>query len=85
MNKAEKILAELGLLCPISKPDWDNLGKAYSDMVQQALIMDDALIFSAESIKRYSIKPRVEIEISYMMDFDCEYNRKKISNILRKE
>lgn len=85
MNKMEKVLAELGLINPISKPDWDNLGKAYSDMVQNALILDDALIYSAESIKRYSIKPRVEIEITYMTDFDCEYNRKKITNILRKE
>ena len=81
MTKLEKIIAELGLVAPISTPDWDNLGKTYSDMVQNALILNDALIFRGESSKFYSIKPRVEIEISYMTDFDSNYNRKKILNM----
>lgn len=81
MTKLEKIIAELGMIAPISTPDWDNLGKTYSDMVQNALILNDALIFKGESIKYYSIKPRVEIEISYMTDFDCNYNKKKIFNM----
>ncbi len=81
MNKLEKIMAELGLVAPISTPDWDNLGKTYSDMVQNALILNDALIFKGESHKYYSIKPRVEIEISYMTDFDSNYNKRKINNM----
>lgn len=81
MTKLEKIIAELGLVAPISTPDWDNLGKTYSDMVQNALILNDALIFRGESAKFYSIKPRVEIEISYMTDFDSNYNKKKILNM----
>ena len=28
MNQIEKVLAEIGLILPISKPDWDNVGKA---------------------------------------------------------
>ena len=44
MTAAEKILAELGMIRPISKPDWDNLGKAYCDMLQDLLLFDDSLI-----------------------------------------
>ena len=81
MTKLERIVAELGLIPVISTPDWDNLGKTYSDMVQNSLILNDALIFKGESDKYYSIKPRVEIEISYMTDFDSNYNKKKILNM----
>ena len=41
MNKLEKVFAEMGLISPISKPDWDNLGKTYSDMIQEQLLLDD--------------------------------------------
>ena len=78
MNNIEKIAAELGLIRPISKPDWDNIGKAYCDMIQDLLIYDDSLIVEGISKKFYSIKPRIEIEISYMEDFDSHFNKKKI-------
>lgn len=78
MNNVDTILAELGFIVPLSNPDWDNLGKTYSDMIQDALILDDNLIIDGTSKKRYSIKPRIEIHIEYMEEFDCEYNEKKI-------
>lgn len=78
MNPVEKICAELGFIYPVSKPDWDNLGKAYCDMIQDLLLYDDSLIVEGTSIKRYSIKPRIEITISYMEDFDSQFNKKKI-------
>lgn len=78
MNKVEKIIAEMGFIYPISKPDWDNLGKTYCDMIQDILLYDDSLIIEGTTIKRYSIKPRIEVEISYMEDFDSDFNRKKI-------
>jgi Holliday junction resolvase RusA-like endonuclease len=34
MTPIETVLAEMGLIRPITKPDWDNLGKTYSDMIQ---------------------------------------------------
>ena len=78
MNSVEKILAELGLIRPIAKPDWDNIGKTYSDMIQGTLLFDDALIIEGVSKKFYSTKPRIEIHIEYMEGFDCKFNEKKI-------
>lgn len=78
MNRFEKICAELGLIRPISKPDWDNIGKTYSDMVQKSLLHEDCLIVSGMSNKYYSSLPRVEISISYMVDYDCKFHKRKI-------
>lgn len=64
-NKVDTLLAELGILRPNKKPDWDNLGKTYSDAIQPWIISDDAIIVDAESHKYYSLKPRVEIIIKY--------------------
>ena len=79
MSPIEKICAELGFIYPVSKPDWDNLGKAYCDMIQGLLLLDDSLIIEGVSKKRYSTKPRIEITIEYMEDYDSVYNRKKFS------
>ncbi len=84
MNSVNKILAELGFIRPISKPDWDNLAKAYCDMIQGYLLEDDALIIEGISKKYYSIKPRVEITIEWMESFDCKYNEDKILNKIHK-
>lgn len=83
MTKSEQILAEMGLIRPISKPDWDNLGKSYSDMIQGVLIQDDSLIIEGVSRKFYSAKPRVEITIEYLKDFDSKFNENKIIKRLR--
>ena len=84
MNSVNKILAELGFIRPISKPDWDNLAKAYCDMIQGYLLEDDALIIEGISKKYYSIKPRVEITLEWMESFDCKYNEDKIINKIHK-
>ena len=78
MSKMEKVLAELGLIPYISKPDWDNLGKTYSDMVQKHFIVDDSLMFKGETEKYYSTKPRIEISIEFLSEFDSKYNRRKV-------
>lgn len=78
MKMYEQIIAELGFIRPITKPDFDNLAKTYSDMLQGILLHDDALIIDGRSQKFYSVKPRIKITISYMTDYDCEFNRKKL-------
>jgi len=78
MSKVEKVLSELELIPYISKPDWDNLGKTYSDMVQKHFILDDSLIYDGRTIKKYSSKPRVEISIEFFSEYDSNYNRKKV-------
>ena len=78
MHPVEKILAEMGFIYPVSKPDWDNLPKAYCDMIQGIILYDDSLVVDGLSQKRYSTKPRIEIEISYMTDYDSQFNTNKI-------
>ena len=85
MNKLESVFAEMGLIYPISKPDWDNLGKTYSDMIQERLLLDDSLIVKGVSTKKYSTKPRIEITLFYMDEFDSQFNKKKIQKIIDKE
>lgn len=84
MNKVEQLIAEMGFIRPISKPDWDNLGKAYCDMIQETLLLDDAYVIEGISKKFYSIKPRIEIDIEYMEDFDSDFNRKKVERKVKK-
>ena len=78
MNIVEQICAELGVIYPTSKPDWDNLGKTYCDMIQTIVLYDDSLIVDGFTKKRYSVEPRIEIEILYLEDYDSAFNRNKI-------
>lgn len=79
MNKKEVILAELGLIRPPITKDWDNLGKTYSDMIQKWLLINDGLITKGTSEKFWSLKPRVEITLEYLTEFDCKYNERLIT------
>ena len=83
MRPVEKLCAELGFIYPVSKPDFDNVAKAYCDMIQGTILYDDSLVIEGTSIKRYSVKPRIEITISYMEDYDSAYNKKKILGKVR--
>lgn len=78
MSKVDKILAEMGYVNDLSMPDFDNLAKTYSDMIKGILLFDDRLIIKGVSEKYYSTKPRVEVSISYMKEFDSGYNKRKI-------
>lgn len=77
MSNTEIYLAEKGLVRPSAKPDWDNFGKTYSDMIQDILILNDNLITTGIVEKYYSIKPRVEICLKYQSDYDSKYNKKR--------
>ena len=80
MNRREIYRAEKGTILPISNPDWDNVGKTYSDMIQKILILNDNIINKGLVEKYYSIKPRVEIDIQYQKGFDSKFNKRKIVN-----
>lgn len=77
MHPIDQILAEMGYIRPISKPDFDNVAKTYCDMITGVILSDDCIIIEGNSSKYYSWKPRIEMTIEYMNDFDCEYNKKK--------
>lgn len=78
MNVIDQILSEYGFIRPIIKPDYDNLIKTYSDMITGTLLVDDSVIVDGYSSKYYSWKPRIEITLEYMVDFDSKFNYKKI-------
>ena len=79
MSKTEQLRAEMKLVNHLSKPDWDNLGKTYSDMIQNTIIMDDSLIIESTVRKFYSSKPRIELVIEYADRYDSKYNMKNIT------
>lgn len=78
MNIKEKMAAELELIHCLESPDWDNLGKTYSDMVQKTLVSDDSIVCRGMVEKFYSIIPRVEVDIYYMKSYDCLHNKRRI-------
>lgn len=79
-NQVDTILAEIGLHRPIPKPDWDNIGKKYSDMFNANVWLDDQLVTDGSVHKYYSILPRVEIYIRYLNCVTNIYNYNQITN-----
>lgn len=65
-NAVDTYLAELGMIRPITKPDFDNLEKKYSDMYNGNVWLDDSLVIDSSMAKYYSILPRVEISLRYL-------------------
>lgn len=80
MSVPEIILSQEGLINPISGGDWDNFAKTYCDSIQDLLIINDNIIIDGSCSKHYSIKPHVDIILSYLNEFDCKYNRRKVIN-----
>jgi Holliday junction resolvase RusA-like endonuclease len=55
--------ARVGLLVPTGRPDWDNVGKICSDAMNGIVYRDDSVVADAVVRKRFSLDPRVEIEV----------------------
>ena len=65
-NSSDVLISEYGLNWCIQRPDWDNIGKKYSDMYNSNIWLDDKLVISGQVNKFYSVLPRVEIDIHYL-------------------
>lgn len=78
----DKFMAELGLINPITKPDWDNVAKKYSDMYNHNVWLDDSLVKKGTVEKFYSILPRVEIKLRYL---NCVYNKYQYNMITNRK
>lgn len=85
MNTVDTFLAEIGLIRPITKPDWDNIGKKYSDMFNHNIWLDDTLVISGTLNKYYSILPRVEIRLRYLNTLYNKYQYNMISKRTEQE
>lgn len=81
-NKYDTFLSELGLEKPITKPDWDNLGKKYSDMSNHNIWLDDQLVVTGKVDLFYSILPRIEIKIRYL---NMVYNKYQYRSIINRK
>ena len=54
-NPSDILISEYGLNWAAKKPDWDNIGKKYSDMYNNNIWLDDKLVISGTTNKFYSI------------------------------
>ena len=79
-NKSQTILAEIGLERPITKPDWDNAAKKYSDMFNANVWLDDTLVIDGSIHRYYSVLPRVEIRLRYLNMLYNNHQYKSIVN-----
>jgi len=58
-----KVLAEMGYIKPLKTPDNDNYEKLVWDALNGILFLDDKQVTDNTTKKRYSIHPRIEVEI----------------------
>lgn len=82
-SKTQIMLAEIGLDRPISKPDWDNIGKKYCDMFNKNIWLDDSFVVDGSVHKYYSVLPRIEIELKYLSQFYNKHQERQV--MMRKE
>lgn len=66
----KKSLMRAGAERPITKPDWDNVGKIVSDALNGIAYRDDAQIVDARVVKRYSDNPMVKVSVWLTNDAD---------------
>ena len=78
MNRLDVYRAETKQIAAASNPDFDNLLKTYSDMIQGRLLFNDNLITIGHCEKYFSVKPRIEINIQYQLGYDSKYNKRRI-------
>lgn len=76
----EVILFEAKILNPVDKPDYDNVGKCYTDVFTDVLTSDDDIFWRGEVRKYYSLVPRVVITIRYIKKHESNYIYKKLKN-----
>lgn len=64
----------------IGKPDFDNILKAYVDMIRESIILDDDIVSESHFKKYYSLKPRAVLTITYTNGYVSEHTYKKITS-----
>jgi len=79
-NTTDIMLSEIGIIRPPTKPDWDNLGKKYSDMFNGNVWLDDNLVIDGTVRKFYSTLPRIEINLKWLNMLYNKYQYKTIVN-----
>ena len=75
-NKIDTMLAELGIIRYLGKPDADNIAKSYLDAMNDNVYLDDTLVTDLCVHRYYSVLPRIEIALHYlnMLGNKYQYN-----------
>ncbi len=73
-SKADELLAELGILRPLRKPDTDNVAKNIMDSLNGFLWLDDSQNTKLHMEKFYGKQSRLEVEIQYKQS---RFNKKQ--------
>ena len=76
----EVLLYECKVLKVEEMPDYDNIGKCYTDMLKNNFVCDDDLFHSGTVNKYYSVMPRVEITIRYTEAHESDYVYKRLKS-----
>lgn len=76
----EVLLYECKVLKVEEMPDYDNIGKCYTDMLKNNFVCDDDLFYSGTVNKYYSVMPRVEITIHYTEAHESDYVYKRLKS-----
>lgn len=63
VSKKKRLLMEAGIIRPIKKPDFDNIGKIVGDSLNELAFKDDAQVVDGLVRKFYSSRPRVVVTI----------------------
>lgn len=82
ISVVDKFMAEIGLKRPGVKPDWDNIGKKYSDMYNSNIWLDDSYTITGIVNKYYSELPRVEIYLRYL---NALYDKKMLDSVIKRK
>jgi Holliday junction resolvase RusA-like endonuclease len=64
-NKQQKHDAQMRLIRPTTKPDWDNYGKLVSDALNGFYWVDDGQIVTSLVMKFYAEKPCIIVTVRY--------------------
>lgn len=81
-SKEDIFLAELGLIRPLTKPDFDNIEKKYADMFNGEIWLDDIFVVDASIKKMYSVLPRIEMKLHFLNQV---YTKSQYNNIIKRK
>jgi len=61
VSKKKRLQMISGAIRPISRPDWDNVGKVVSDSLNKIAYRDDSQVVDGRVVKVYGEKPEVSV------------------------
>lgn len=79
----QKPYMEQGIIRPLKKPDWDNIGKIVTDALNEFAFHDDVQFIEGAVEKFYSNDPRIEIYLTELPYVSNKLTRKQMETWLK--